>query len=86
MRLSEAVGVYVSRRRALGAPFVDSENILRSFCRYTGDIELEQVNAMTVSRFLDKTEIALITRAGRFSVLKCFYARYDPIDPSRKTP
>ena len=72
MRLTEAVTLYVSRRRSQGSPFVSTDVTLRAFCRYCGDLRLHEVTAEHVTRFSNKSDCLPVTRLSRFSGVKCF--------------
>ncbi len=72
MRLADAISMYVNTRRLDGSPFVSSEVTLRSFCRYCGDIRLDEVTAQRVSLFSNNPKCAPVTRRSKFSAVKCF--------------
>jgi integrase/recombinase XerD len=72
MKLTEAVTVYVARRRSEGAQFVSPEIILKSMCKGFGDIELSEMAAERVSKFIRSSGCVPATVASRFSAVSCF--------------
>lgn len=76
MKLREAVALYVARRRSEGAPFISSEVILRSLCKFCGDIELRDLTADRIEVFLNLPRCAGVTRKTKFSAVKCFLEHY----------
>ena len=72
MRLNEAITLYVSRRRHQGSPFISTDVTLRAFCRYCGDLMLDEVNAEHINRFANMPSCAPSTRLSKFSAVKCF--------------
>jgi integrase/recombinase XerD len=76
MKLSEAVASYVSRRRAEGSPFVSSEAVLKILCVHCGDVDLLELSADHVARFIHSPKISLGTRSSRYSVVSNFMMFY----------
>jgi integrase/recombinase XerD len=72
MKLTLAVEEYVSRRRSEGSPFVSSEANLRALCRWCGDTELHNLTSARVGEFVNSPHCNAVTRAGKFSAIKCF--------------
>ena len=52
MKLSEAVAGYVGHKQAIGMRFRTEARILRSFCRTSGEVTMQQVTASQVRAFL----------------------------------
>jgi integrase/recombinase XerD len=72
VKLLEAVVQYVARRRSEGAPFISSDVVLRSLCKFCGDIDLRGLTTVHIARFLDTSNCAAVTRTTKFSAVKCF--------------
>ena len=53
MKLSEAIEVYVHSRRLDGAAYNQGEIVLRSFCRHTGNVQLEHLSVHQAITFLN---------------------------------
>jgi hypothetical protein len=53
MKLSQAVDLYIQRKRDAGMRFDSPTNILRSFLRHCGDIDLHHITVQQVTAFLD---------------------------------
>ena len=55
MKLSEAVAGYVGHKQAMGMRFRTEARILRSFCRTSGEVTMQEVTASQVLAFLAGT-------------------------------
>ena len=55
MKLSEAVAGYVGHKQAMGMRFHTEARILRSFCRTSGEVTMQEVTASEVLAFLAGT-------------------------------
>lgn len=74
MNLGELVTHYVAVRRALGEKCMTIESILRAFCRAAGSqAPVAQIEAKTVSAFLDGRGPITSGWFGRYRVLKGFF-------------
>jgi integrase/recombinase XerD len=76
VKLIDAVALYVARRRSEGAPFISTEVVLRSLCKFCGAIELRDLTAGRIQEFLELPRCAAITRLTKFSAVKCFVEHY----------
>lgn len=52
MRLSKLVSDFVSHKRSLGMRFKSGAQILDSFCRHQGDVELQDIDPARVAAFI----------------------------------
>src|SRR5215469_8227928 len=87
MKLSQAIDVYIQRRRATGAYLRVPEFILRAFLRLCGDVELRHIRRPTVEKFLrGPRPIQPGTVRGRHSALKMFFAYWVLRGRIRRTP
>jgi hypothetical protein len=87
MKLSEAIDVYIRRRRAVGAYLRSSESLLRSFLRYCGDVDLTRVGTLSITRFLNGRGGARPgTWRAKYSALKLFFAYWCLRGPLRRSP
>ena len=69
--LSEAVDLYVARRRAEGRQFVGASNVLRDLSRHSGNIDLCDLTAERIKMFLGNA-IRPATRSSKLSAIRCF--------------
>lgn len=73
MKLSKAVGLYVDRKRSAGMRFNSSANILHSFLRSCGDIDLHRIQAQQVVAFLGGSDVMPNTWNGKLGTLRTFF-------------
>ena len=75
MKLSEAIGLYIQRRRAVGAYLHGPETILRSFLHHYGDLDLHRVRTSQITQFLNgRRGVRSSTWRGKYGALKLFFA------------
>ena len=53
MKLSEAIDLYIHRRRAVGAYLHGPETILRSFLHHYGNLDLHRIRTSQIAQFLN---------------------------------
>ena len=75
MKLSEAVELYVARRRSEGAQFNSTASVLRNLCKFCGDIALADLTTERVKTFLN-SPLRVATRNGKLSAVRCFAKYY----------
>jgi integrase/recombinase XerD len=73
MKLAEAVELYVQYKQAAGMRFDSPRNILRSFLRCCGDIDLHHVKVEQVTAFLDGSGAMPNTWNGKRGTLRSFF-------------
>src|SRR5271165_7682306 len=55
MKLSQVVAAYVTHRQAMGMRFHTEAHTLRSFCRASGDVTMQEITAEQLLAFLAGT-------------------------------
>lgn len=73
MKLSEAVAGYVGHKQAMGMRFRTEARILRSFCRASGEVTIQEVTASQVLAFLAGTGPVTRFWERKHSALGGFY-------------
>ena len=73
MKLSEAVDFYIECKRDAGMRFDSPRNILRSFLRRCGDIDLHHITVQQVVAFLDGSGAMPSTWNGKRGTLRAFF-------------
>lgn len=73
MKLSQAVGLYIQCKQDAGMRFDGPRNILRSFLRHCGDVNLHHVTVQRVSAFLDGSGAMPSTWNGKRGTLRTFF-------------
>ncbi len=73
MRLADLIDTYVAFRRSMGMRCRTDAQLLKSFCRATGDIDIAEVRPETVSAFIAGTGPVTATWKQRHSILSSFY-------------
>jgi site-specific recombinase XerD len=73
MKLSQAVDLYIQGKRDAGMRFHSPTNILRSFLRYCGDIDLHHITVQRVTAFLDGSGVMPSTWSGKRGTLRTFF-------------
>jgi integrase/recombinase XerD len=74
MKLSEAITLYVNRRRAAGAYLRSSEKYLRSFLNRCGNVDLCKIRPTMVTKFLHgRTGVMPNSWLVKYSALKMFF-------------
>jgi integrase/recombinase XerD len=71
--LSEAVRIYVERKRSSGLSYVKSGQDLLSFSKQVGDVPLGLVSARQVSVFLSGPRTSTVTWRNKYRLLKNFF-------------
>jgi len=71
--LSEAVRIYVDRKRSLGRSYIKSGGNLISFAKQIGDAPLVEVTARQVSAFLSGPRTSTVTWLCKYRLLKSFF-------------
>jgi site-specific recombinase XerD len=75
MKLSEAIDLYIHRRRALGAYLHGPETILRSFLHRYGNLDLHRIRTSQITQFLNgRRGVRSSTWRGKYGALKLFLA------------
>jgi integrase/recombinase XerD len=90
MRLSQAVDLYVRRKRDSGVRFDSSMSRLRSFLRYCGDTDLRRITTRQVTAFLDGSGSMPSGWNGKCGALRTFFdywtargqLKYSPVPSS----
>ena len=72
MKLSRSVDLYIQRKRDAGMRFDSSAQILRSFLRHCGDIDLHHITVQQVTAFLDGLGVRPSTWSGKRGTLQAF--------------
>lgn len=72
MTLSEAIDVFVERKRSNGFRFITGRYCLVAFCRRVGDLPLDHVTAQHVLDFLDRRRITNATWRAKYGLLQRF--------------
>jgi len=91
MKISEAIGTYVAKKRVMGISYTWGAEVLHAFSRHVGDISLDVVAAGEVSTFLEKSASSDRAWLLRYRILRAFFdywiARNElaapPLPPSR---
>lgn len=87
MKLSEAIDLYIHRRRAVGAYLHGPETILRSFLHHYGDLELHRIRTSQITQFLNgRRGVRTSTWRGKHGALKLFFAYWCLRGRLRKSP
>ena len=89
MNLSEAIDVYVRRKRSEGLLFEAGAKVLSTFCNHTGDFLLGEIKAHHISAFLDRRPSAVTSWRVHHSLLRKFFdywAARDAIGPLLMPP
>jgi integrase/recombinase XerD len=73
MKLSEAVGLYIQRKRDAGMRFDSPRRRLRSFLRHCGDIDLHHVTTQQIMAFLDSPGSIPTGWSGKRGTLRTFF-------------
>lgn len=73
MKLSQAVDLYIQRKRDAGMRFHSPTNILRSFLRHCGDIDLHHITIQQVNTFLDASGSMPSGWSGKRGTLRAFF-------------
>jgi hypothetical protein len=73
MKLSQAVDLYIQRKRDAGMRFHSPTNILRSFLRHCSDIDLHHITVQQVTAFLDGSGVMPSTWSGKRGTLRTFF-------------
>ncbi len=73
MKLSQAVDLYIQRKRDAGMRFHSPTNILRSFLRHCGNIDLHRITIQQVTAFLDGSGVMPSTWSGKRGTLQTFF-------------
>lgn len=75
MKLSEAIDLYIHRRRAVGACLHGPETILRSFLHHYGNLDLHRIRTAQITEFLNgRRGVRPGTWRGKYGALKLFFA------------
>jgi hypothetical protein len=72
MKLSEAIEIYIQRKQDAGMRFEASGDVLHSFLRRCGDIDLQHVTSQQVTAFLDGSGAMPNTWNTKRGVLRAF--------------
>lgn len=74
MKLSEAIDLYIHRRRAVGAYLHGPETILRSFLHHYGNLDLHRIRTSQITQFLNgRRGVRPSTWRGKYGALKLFF-------------
>lgn len=73
MKLSEAIELYVERKYAHGILFRKGAAVLSSFLRDIGDVTLDTITAVTVTRNLIDHHVSINARRAKHGLLKHFF-------------
>lgn len=73
MKLSQAVDLYVQRKRDAGMRFHSPTNILRSFLRRCGDRNLHRITTQQVIEFLNRSGTMPSGWSGKRGTLRSFF-------------
>jgi site-specific recombinase XerD len=72
MRTSEGIGAYLLRKRAVGQAFETAEFALSAFCRFTGDLPLEQLVTRHILDFLNSRNSSAATWRAKHRTVRQF--------------
>jgi integrase/recombinase XerD len=87
MRLSEAIDLYIQRRRAVGAYLHGPEAILRSFLRHSGNLDLHRIKTSQITNFLNgRRGVRPSTWRGKYGALKLLFAYWCLRGRLRRSP
>src|SRR5271165_5451459 len=73
MKLSQAVDLYIQRKRDAGMRFDSPMSRLRSFLRYCGDIDLHHITTQQIIAFLDSSGSMPSGWSGKRGTLRTFF-------------
>lgn len=73
MKLQQAVDQYVSHKRSLGMQCQTMARQLRAFCKASGDVNVDEVEAETAHSFIYGSGPVTSNLHGKFHVLRGFY-------------
>jgi len=73
MKTSDGIDTYLQRKRALGLAYESVEFALRAFCRFTGDVPLEDLTTRHVLDFLNSRNSSTGTWRSKFRILRQFF-------------
>jgi integrase/recombinase XerD len=74
MKLSCAIGRYVSRRHVDGVRFRNGERVLANLLRKTGDCPVHSVTGLQVTSYLQEPRTSSATWWAKYRVLKTFFS------------
>lgn len=74
MKLSEGIEKYVAQKREVGLLFDHGEDLFRGFYKRVGDVQLSQLTAQDVLKFLDEPLTSTVTWRGKHQLLAQFFA------------
>jgi site-specific recombinase XerD len=73
MKLSDAVDLYIQRKRNAGMRFDSPAYVLRSFLRHCGEIDLHHITVQQVVAFLEGSGASPKTWNGKRGTLRAFF-------------
>ena len=74
MKLSEGIERYVAQKREAGLLFDHGEDLFHGFYKRVGDVQLSQLTARDVLKFLDEPLTSTVTWRGKHQLLAQFFA------------
>lgn len=86
MKLSEAIAIYIQRKQDAGMRFEASGDVLHSFLRRCGDIDLQHVTSQQVTAFLDGSGAMPNTWNTNRGVLRSFVDHWVARGRMRSSP
>lgn len=86
MKLSEAVDLYIRRKRDAGMRFDSPANILRSFLRRCGDIDLHHITVRQVTAFLEGSGARPTSWNGKRGTLRGLFDYWAARDHLKSSP
>lgn len=87
MKLSEAIDLYIRRKRAIGANLHGPETVLRSFHHHYGNLDLHRITTSQITEFLNgRRKVRSRTRQWKHGALKLFFAYWCLRGRLRRSP
>lgn len=76
MKLSCAIDLYAAHMRSFGFSFITEKTHLTNFCRYSGDVGLDQVTSQVVANYMESRSLAASTWRAKHGVLRRFFEHW----------
>lgn len=70
MKLSQGINLYVQHKWSAGFEFVKARKTFEGFCRFVGDIQLSEVRASDLLRFIDGPKTSRVTFRHKYGTFK----------------
>jgi site-specific recombinase XerD len=73
MKTLDGIRSYLRRKRSIGVAYETAEFALSGFCRFNGDVPLEEVTTRQVLDFLNSRNSSTATRRAKYRMLRQFF-------------